>query len=51
MREVVVVRHLQRYQTKGTELFLKVLRASVADLAAAGEVKGRPVVLPESPAT
>jgi LysR family hydrogen peroxide-inducible transcriptional activator len=46
MREVVIVRHLQRYQTKGTELFLKVLRASVAELAAAGEVKGRPVVAP-----
>jgi thiamine monophosphate kinase len=46
MREVVIVRHLQRYQTKGTELFLKVLRASVADLAAMGAVIGRPVVTP-----
>jgi LysR family hydrogen peroxide-inducible transcriptional activator len=46
MREVVIVRHLQRYQTKGTELFLKVLRASVVDLAAAGAVKDRPVVAP-----
>ncbi|MDD2764584.1 MAG: LysR family transcriptional regulator [Opitutaceae bacterium] len=39
-REVVIVRHLQRYQTQGAESFLKVLRAAVADLAAAGEVNG-----------
>jgi len=36
-REVVIVRHLQRYQTKGAELFLQVLRAAVAELAAAGK--------------
>ncbi|MGA2444006.1 MAG: LysR family transcriptional regulator [Opitutaceae bacterium] len=44
IREVVIVRHWQRYQTKGAELFLKVLRASVAGLTAMGEVKGRSVV-------
>jgi LysR family hydrogen peroxide-inducible transcriptional activator len=32
-REVLIVRHLQRYQTKGTELFLQVLRAAAAELA------------------
>ncbi|HZL47006.1 MAG TPA: LysR family transcriptional regulator [Opitutaceae bacterium] len=36
-REVVIVRHLQRYQTKGAELFLQVLRAAVAELAVAGK--------------
>jgi LysR family hydrogen peroxide-inducible transcriptional activator len=39
-REVVIVRHLQRYQTKGAELFLKVLREAVAELTATGEIKG-----------
>ncbi len=38
-REVVIVRHLQRYQTQGAELFLKVLRETVAGLTAAGEIK------------
>ena len=33
-REVLVIRHLQRYQTKGAELFLQVLRTAVAELAA-----------------
>ena len=33
-REVLIVRHLQRYQTKGTQLFLQVLRAIVAELVA-----------------
>jgi LysR family transcriptional regulator, hydrogen peroxide-inducible genes activator len=32
-REVLIVRHLQRYQTKGTQLFLQVLRAAAAELA------------------
>jgi LysR family hydrogen peroxide-inducible transcriptional activator len=41
-REVVVIRHLQRYQTKGAEQFLKLLRAMVAELVAAGELKGVP---------
>ena len=35
-REVVIVRHLQRYQSKGAELFLKVLRDYAADPAALG---------------
>ena len=39
-REVVIVRHLQRYQTKGAELFLKVLREAVAEMTATGELKG-----------
>ncbi len=39
-REVVIVRHLQRYQTKGAELFLKVLRDAVAETTATGELKG-----------
>jgi LysR family transcriptional regulator, hydrogen peroxide-inducible genes activator len=39
-REVVIVRHLQRYQTKGAELFLKVLRDAVAEMPATGELKG-----------
>lgn len=33
-REVLIVRHLQRYQTKGTELFLQVLRTAAAELVA-----------------
>jgi LysR family hydrogen peroxide-inducible transcriptional activator len=41
-REVVIVRHLLRYQTKGAELFLKLLRAAVTDLAVIGEIKGEP---------
>lgn len=45
-REVVIVRHLQRYQTKGAELFLKVLRAFVAQLAAAGDIKESPAAKP-----
>jgi LysR family hydrogen peroxide-inducible transcriptional activator len=43
-REVVVIRHLQRYQTMGAEQFLKILRATVADLVAAGELPGAPAV-------
>jgi LysR family hydrogen peroxide-inducible transcriptional activator len=46
MREVVIVRHLQRYQTKGAELFLKVLRAAIADFATALEIKGDPATGP-----
>jgi len=38
-REVVIVRHLQRYQTKGAELFLKVLRETVAAMTAAGQIR------------
>jgi len=45
-REVVVIRHLQRYQTMGAEQFLKILRATVADLVAAGELKGAPAAEP-----
>jgi LysR family hydrogen peroxide-inducible transcriptional activator len=45
-REIVIVRHLQRYQTKGAELFLKVLRAFVARLAAAGNIKEGPAAKP-----
>jgi len=37
-RELVVVRHLQRYQTKGSVQFLKELRATVAALVAAGKI-------------
>jgi LysR family hydrogen peroxide-inducible transcriptional activator len=44
IREVVVIRHMQRYQTMGAEQFLKILRATVADLVAAGELKGAPAV-------
>lgn len=43
-REVVVLRHLQRYQTMGAEQFLKVLRTMVAELVAAGEFKGAPAM-------
>jgi LysR family hydrogen peroxide-inducible transcriptional activator len=32
-REVLIVRHQLRYQTKGTELFLQVLRTAVAEAA------------------
>lgn len=32
-REVVIIRHMQRYQSKGAEFFLKALRDYVADLA------------------
>jgi LysR family hydrogen peroxide-inducible transcriptional activator len=39
-REVVVVRHLLRYQSKGAELFLKVLREAAAALLAAGSATG-----------
>lgn len=45
-REVVIVRHLQRYQNKGAELFLKVLRAFVAQLAAVGDIKDSPAAKP-----
>jgi DNA-binding transcriptional LysR family regulator len=45
-REVVIIRHLQRYQTMGAEQFLKVLRAMVADLVAAGELTGVPAMDP-----
>jgi LysR family hydrogen peroxide-inducible transcriptional activator len=41
-REVLIVRHLQRYQTKGTELFLQVLRTVVAELVATGETAAGP---------
>jgi LysR family hydrogen peroxide-inducible transcriptional activator len=41
-REVVIIRHMQRYQTMGAEQFLKILRTTVADLVAAGELKGAP---------
>ncbi len=34
-REVLIVRHLQRYQTKGAELFLQVLRMVVSELVTA----------------
>lgn len=49
-REVVVIRHLQRYQTMGAEQFLKVLRATVAELNAAGVFVGAPSAEP-SPAS
>lgn len=39
-REVVVVRHLLRYQSKGAELFLKVLREAASALLAAGSATG-----------
>jgi len=45
-RDVVVIRHLQRYQTMGAEQFLKVLRALVADLVAARELTGAPATDP-----
>jgi LysR family hydrogen peroxide-inducible transcriptional activator len=45
-REVVIVRHLQRYQTKGAELFLKVLRVFVTQLAAARNIKERTAATP-----
>ena len=41
-REVVIVRHLQRYQTRGAELFLKVLRAFVVQFASASGSKEGP---------
>ena len=41
-REVVVIRHLQRYQTMGAEQFLKILRTTVEELVAAGELKDAP---------
>lgn len=41
-REVVVIRHLQRYQSRGAEQFLKALRGMVAELMAAGSLKGAP---------
>jgi LysR family hydrogen peroxide-inducible transcriptional activator len=41
-REVVVIRHLQRYQSKGAELFLKLLRTTVAEFSATGEIIGEP---------
>jgi LysR family hydrogen peroxide-inducible transcriptional activator len=44
-REVLVVRHLQRYQTKGSELFLQVLRTAAAELVAAAET----AVIPPAP--
>jgi len=40
MREVVILRHLQRYQTKGAELFLKVLREAITEMTTTGEIKG-----------
>jgi len=36
------VRHLLRYQSKGAELFLKVLREATSALAAAGAVASAP---------
>jgi LysR family hydrogen peroxide-inducible transcriptional activator len=41
-REVVVVRHLLRYQSKGAELFLKVLREATSALATANAATGFP---------
>lgn len=41
-REVLIVRHPQRYQTKGTELFLQVLRTAVAELVTAGGIPNSP---------
>jgi len=41
-REVVVVRHLLRYQSKGAELFLKVLREATSALATANAATGIP---------
>ena len=41
-REVVVVRHLLRYQSKGAELFLKVLREATSAFAAANAATGIP---------
>ncbi len=43
-RDVVVIRHLQRYQTMGAEQFLKVLRTTVGELVAAGELNGAPAM-------
>ena len=39
-REVVIIRHLQRYQSKGAELFLKLLRSTVSEFSATGEING-----------
>ncbi|HUL53783.1 MAG TPA: LysR family transcriptional regulator [Opitutaceae bacterium] len=39
MRDVVIVRHLQRYQTRGAELFLKVLRAFTSQPVTTGGAK------------
>jgi LysR family hydrogen peroxide-inducible transcriptional activator len=41
-REVVVVRHLLRYQSKGAELFLKVLREATSAFATANAATGIP---------
>jgi LysR family transcriptional regulator, hydrogen peroxide-inducible genes activator len=41
-REVLVVRHQLRYQTKGAELFLQMLRTAVADLASTGNATVNP---------
>ncbi len=41
-REVLIIRHQLRYQTKGTELFLQVLRAVVAELAPAANKAASP---------
>jgi LysR family transcriptional regulator, hydrogen peroxide-inducible genes activator len=50
-REVLIVRHLQRYQTKGTQQFLQVLRAAAAELApTAAAVPTLPVPTPPAPA-
>ncbi len=46
LREVVVIRHLQRYQTMGAEQFLKVLRALVAELTAVGDLLRTPTPEP-----
>jgi LysR family hydrogen peroxide-inducible transcriptional activator len=42
MREVVVVRHQLRYQTKGAELFLQMLRNEVAELTRSGKAAANP---------
>jgi hypothetical protein len=41
-REVVVVRHQLRYQTKGAELFLQMLRNEVAELTRSGKAAANP---------
>ncbi len=48
-REVVIVRHLQRYQTQGAELFLKVLRETVTELTATGAMEASTPSTPPVP--
>jgi LysR family hydrogen peroxide-inducible transcriptional activator len=47
-REVVVVRHLLRYQSKGAELFLKILRETVSALLVADSAAGVSSAQPEA---